>query len=247
MISKEGMFMDQEKIGKFIKEIRINNNLTQNKFAEMLGVSFQAVSKWERGICIPDVSILREISRLFSVNINDILDGNTDNIVCDKKDNKNSKILYYIVTFCVLLLVLIICIFLFGKDKHDFEFKQISTSCDNFNITGSMAYNKDKTSLYISSVEFCGSDDNEVYEKISCTLFEEHENFENEISSCDVSYDITLEEYLKDVKIGVDNYELSCDTMMESELYLSINATLSDNKDIVYKIPITLVENSCNN
>ena len=56
--------------------------------------------------------------------------------------------------------------------NHDFEFKQISTSCDNFNITGSMAYNKDKTSLYISSIEFCGSDDNAIYESVECKLYE---------------------------------------------------------------------------
>lgn len=237
--------MDQEKIGKFIREIRLKRNLTQQNFADMLGVSFQAVSKWERGICIPDISILREISKICDIDINDILDGNIKNIdsVNDVKI-RNKKYMYFIYSI-VLVVIISILVLLLNRGNHDFEFKQISTSCDNFNITGSMAYNKDKTSLYISSIEFCGNDDNEIYDKIGCTLYEEHENVENKISSCTTSDNISLEEYLKNIKISVDDYKLSCESMMDSELYLSINATLEDNKEVVYKIPITLVENSC--
>ena len=232
--------MDQEKVGNFIKEIRIKNNLTQKELAEKLGVTFQAVSKWENGKNIPDISLLKEISRLFDVNIDEILDGKTKT----KIDNKK---IYYIFGGVIIVILIIIFTLLFSGDNRDFEFKQISTSCDNFNIAGSMAYNKDKTSLYISSVEFCGSNDNEIYESIGCTLYEEHNGEEIEISSCKVDKDITLEEYLKDVRISVDNYELSCTNMLHSELYLEINAMLENNKNIVYKIPITLLENSCSN
>ena len=42
------MHMNQEKIGKYIRKIRKDNNLSQEKFAEKLGVTFQAVSKWGR-------------------------------------------------------------------------------------------------------------------------------------------------------------------------------------------------------
>ncbi len=232
--------MDQEKVGKFIKEIRMKNNLTQKEFADKLGVTFQAVSKWENGKNIPDISLLKEISRLFNVDIDEILEGQT-------KSRNINKNLYYGLGVITILFVFILLIVFFNSDRPDFEFKQISTSCDNFNITGSMAYNKDKTSLYISSVEFCGSDDNEVYEIIKCTLYEDHEGDEIEISSCKIDNNITLEEYLKDVKISVDDYSLSCENMLESELYLEINATLENNKDVVYKIPITLLENSCGN
>lgn len=238
--------MDQERIGKYIRDIRKENGLTQQELADKLGVSFQAVSKWERGICLPDIYILREISRLFNVKIEDILDGNSGNTDVNTKSNNSNIKVYFVISIIVIILITILIV-IFSDSNPGFEFKQISTSCDNFNITGSMAYNKDKTSLYISSVEFCGSDDNEVYESIGCTLYEDHEGIENEISSCKIDKEITLEEYLKDVKISVDNYELSCENMMDSELYLEINATLENNKDVVYKIPITLVENSCSN
>lgn len=230
--------MNQEKVGKFIKEIRTKNNLTQKQFADILGVTFQAVSKWENGKNIPDISIMQDISKKFNIDINDLLEGET------KQNTKDKKIYLYLIAALTILIIVVIFI-IASTNNHDFEFKQISTTCDNFNITGSMAYNKDKTSLYISSVEFCGSDDNIIYESIGCTLYEEHNSDEKKISSCNTSKNITLEEYLKNVKISVDDYEISCKNMLESELYLEINGTLEDNKDIVYKIPITLLENSC--
>lgn len=233
--------MDQERIGKFIKEIRLKNNLTQKEFAERLGVTFQAVSKWENGKNIPDVSILKDISRLFNVNIDEILEGKI------KEKAKVNKNLFYVIGIVLIFVVAIVILSILHGDSHDFEFKQISTSCDNFNITGSMAYNKDKTSLYISSIEFCGSDDNAIYESVECKLYESFDGDEKEISFCDKDRNITLEEYLKKVRISVDNYSLSCKNMMDSELYLEINATLYNNKNIVYKVPITLLENSCSN
>ena len=228
--------MSQEKVGKFIKEIRIKNNLTQKEFAEKLGVTFQAVSKWENGKNIPDISLLKEISRMFNVDINEILDG-------EKKQENKKNVLYIFSGIVFLIMIIILIVVLLNSGNHDFEFKQISTSCDSFNITGSMAYNKDKTSLYISSIEFCDSDDNEVYKSIECRLYEKHSGEEVEISSCKGDSNITLKEYIKEVKISVDNYELSCKNFSSSELYLEINATLDDNKNITYKVPITLVDN----
>ena len=65
--------MDQEKIGKLIKEIRQKNNLTQKQFADKYGITYQAVSKWENGKNMPDVSLLKQISKDFKVNIEDLL------------------------------------------------------------------------------------------------------------------------------------------------------------------------------
>ena len=63
-----GVNMDQEKIGKFIKELRKNNNLTQADLALKYGVTYQAVSKWENGKNIPDISIIKQMSKEISVN-----------------------------------------------------------------------------------------------------------------------------------------------------------------------------------
>lgn len=67
--------MNQEKIGKFIAELRKEKNLTQSNLAEQLGVSTNAVSKWERGICLMDMSLLKPLSELLDISINELLYG----------------------------------------------------------------------------------------------------------------------------------------------------------------------------
>ena len=68
----EKMF-DIRKIGKRIAELRKSKNITQMALADMMGISFQAVSNWERGESMPDISKLGELSEIFGVSIDDIL------------------------------------------------------------------------------------------------------------------------------------------------------------------------------
>ena len=78
--------MDQEKIGKFIAERRKLQTLTQMQLAERLGVSDRAVSKWERGKCMPDVSIMQELCRELGISVNDLLCGEVVSV-----ENYNEK------------------------------------------------------------------------------------------------------------------------------------------------------------
>ena len=64
---------DMRKIGKRIAELRKLKNITQMALADMMGISFQAVSNWERGESMPDISKLGELSEIFGVSIDDIL------------------------------------------------------------------------------------------------------------------------------------------------------------------------------
>lgn len=63
-------------LGENLKELRRKRNLTQEKLAESLGVSFQAVSKWERGDTFPDITILPEIAAFFKVSVDELLGVN---------------------------------------------------------------------------------------------------------------------------------------------------------------------------
>lgn len=67
--------MNQIKIGAFIAEQRKNKNMTQEELAGKLGVSKNAVSKWERGICLMDMSLLKPLSEILNISINEILAG----------------------------------------------------------------------------------------------------------------------------------------------------------------------------
>jgi transcriptional regulator with XRE-family HTH domain len=62
-------------IGRKIAQLRKIKNLTQMEMADMLGISFQAISNWERGETMPDISKLPEIAKIFDVSIDEILDN----------------------------------------------------------------------------------------------------------------------------------------------------------------------------
>ena len=61
--------MNQEEIGNKIKQIRVDNNLTQREFADIFGVTYQAVSKWENGKNLPDISIMKLICDKYNYNL----------------------------------------------------------------------------------------------------------------------------------------------------------------------------------
>ncbi len=67
--------MDKLKVGSFIAEQRKLRSLTQKQFADMVGVTDKAVSRWETGKSYPDTETLEKISEIFEVSISDILSG----------------------------------------------------------------------------------------------------------------------------------------------------------------------------
>lgn len=67
--------MDKEKTGQFITELRKDKGLTQKQLAELLNVTDKAVSKWERGLSFPDISMLEPIAEVFGISIMEILAG----------------------------------------------------------------------------------------------------------------------------------------------------------------------------
>ncbi len=71
----EGDFMNIY-FGENLKNLRREKNLTQEKLADFLGVSFQTISKWERGDTYPDITMLPEIAGFFKISIDDLLGVN---------------------------------------------------------------------------------------------------------------------------------------------------------------------------
>jgi len=67
--------MDQQKIGRFLKDLRKERGVTQEQLAERLGVSNRSVSRWENGVTMPDFDLLIQIAKLYDVEIEEILDG----------------------------------------------------------------------------------------------------------------------------------------------------------------------------
>lgn len=67
--------MDQVKIGRFIAEMRKQQNLTQREFADILNISDKTVSKWECGNGMPELSLMLPICKIFKINLNELFSG----------------------------------------------------------------------------------------------------------------------------------------------------------------------------
>ena len=235
--------LDTEKVGKFIKEIREKNHLTQQQLANKYGVTYQAVSKWERGINLPEVSLLREMSKDFNVSLDDILDGE-----CSKKSNPKKQYILIIIISLIIIIGLIIGIMSIIKltnKENSFEFKTISSVCKNFTISGNISYNTSKSSIYITNINYCGGNDFNQYDQIECILYEINGDKEIEISTYKSKIEkITLEEFLKNVSFVIDNYNSICKKYKKDSFKLLIKAKLED-KTINYDIPLSL-NDECN-
>ncbi|MBQ3142735.1 MAG: helix-turn-helix transcriptional regulator [Bacilli bacterium] len=231
--------MNQEKFGSFIKQIRKQNNLTQKQLADKYNVTYQAVSKWENGKNMPDISLIKQMSKDFKISLEELFNG-------EFKENKKNILLPILLV--VLVGIIIILIIMLNNKEDDFKFKTLSSTCENFNIVGNIAYNDKKTYIYISNIEYCGGDDIKLYKKIECILYESSNNMDIKISSFNYTEDkkISLEEFLKNVTFAIDDYKKTCKEYSKNSLFLSINAIDENNKITSYKIPLVL-EKTCNN
>ena len=83
--------MDQLKIGRFIADCRKQKNLTQMQLSEKLGITDKAVSKWERGIAMPDSSIMLELCDILGISVNELLSG--EKLDMENNSQKNEQLL----------------------------------------------------------------------------------------------------------------------------------------------------------
>lgn len=119
--------MDLVKIGKYIAGKRKVLGMTQKQLAEKLNMSDKSVSKWERGICLPDVSVYMELCEILGISINEFLAGedidaenvekkSEDNIIQVTKDSKKKQknlksILAVVTTFAVIMVLVLGVVF----------------------------------------------------------------------------------------------------------------------------------------
>ena len=231
--------MNQEKFGKFIKELRKKHHLTQQQLADKYNVSFQAVSKWETGRNMPDNYILKKISEDFNISLEELYNGEFNTI------NKNQKI-YIILCFFISIIIIIniTLLLILNINKNDFQFKTLNTSNDNFSLSGSISYNKDKSAIYITNIKYNGIDDTDKYKNIKCILYESSNNIERKISTYE--YDdipIKLSTFLSNITFAIDDYESSFKNNKDINLYLSISATGNEKKTTIYTIPLEAKDN----
>lgn len=156
--------MDYNKIGAFIKKIRVESALTQEQLAEKIPISRQAVSKWENGVAIPDPTTLIRLSEIFDITINEILYGERINPQNKNKINHlalriykectNRKKIIKILTFLLTVSVLSFFVYFFINSYKSIVVYNVYGSNSNVDLSnGIFVRTNDKLYFSLSSIK----------------------------------------------------------------------------------------------
>ncbi len=156
--------MNQEKVGKFITELRKEKKWTQEDLAQKLLVDRTMVSKWERGLYIPNIEYLLQLQKLFNVSINEILYGerkdlNNNNqidalpINIMEEDRKKLKRILIVSGLMIILLLVSFFIYYFINNYNSIKVYRIYGDDKNFYINdGIMILSKEKSYIKIGNI-----------------------------------------------------------------------------------------------
>ena len=143
--------MNQEKIGKLIANLRKQKGLTQGELGAKVGVGDRAVSKWERGITCPDISIINELSSILGITSDELLKGELNNkeLIDNSKPKFNKKILLLIPIF---IFAIGIALFIINRNKG--EVYLLKSADSNYSIEGKALFKNNKIYVVIDEIVF---------------------------------------------------------------------------------------------
>lgn len=161
--------MDLKKIGKFIAELRKEKKLTQVQLGEKLGVTDKTVSKWEKGISAPSISILNDLSSILEITTAELLSGERlnelnpqkvdsaiySNIKYYTKINKKKylkKVSIFLIGIIIIFLIIILLLFLSNNYDNCYIY-ELSSENEKFKINGIVSLTTEKDIISINSIE----------------------------------------------------------------------------------------------
>ncbi len=166
--------MDYEKIGEYIQIKRKAINMTQAELGEKLGVTSKAVSKWECGVALPDVSLFTDLCKILNIEITELLEGkdkNDENLIISKRKNIIIAILSIVL---IPLLLISIALGLYYEQNHDnVHVYDIVSDNNDFKITGTLISINDDNYINISDIRYVPQHETKILygTKIECELY----------------------------------------------------------------------------
>ena len=161
--------MDLQKMGRFIAECRKSKQLTQSQLGEILGISGKAISKWERGISAPDISILKDLSKTLGISISELINGERipEEVNNEKRNEiiltnigkyqklfkkRYTKIILILLSIFILTITTFSIVYLINNYNKCFVYK-LSSANKDFYLEGLIASNQKENSLIISGIK----------------------------------------------------------------------------------------------
>ena len=125
-------------IGNKIMELRKKKGLSQEELAEKVGVARQTISKWELGETSPDLKQSRELSKIFNVSLDELVDNDIKDVLVEKTSNVEQlaglilKLIKFSIAFIIILPLLLIALRVIVKgvrEKNAGPLKEVSIIC----------------------------------------------------------------------------------------------------------------------
>ena len=162
--------MDQEKIGKFIAQLRKEKEMTQESLAKHLYTDRTIVSKWERGLYIPKHDIILKLSQLFDVSVNEIYYGARQNesnksqvseVTIDIIKSSNKKIKRIIISSFLIIISMIIAFFTyyFINNYKSISVYTITGNENNIDVNGILVISNEEMYIQFESIDNLNFDD----------------------------------------------------------------------------------------
>lgn len=230
--------IDPIKTGKFILELRVAHNLTQEELGFKVFISRKSISKWETGRCCPSIDMVKKLSDVLGVSMEELIAGKFLNGNCledaVKKVNYNKRVAKSNVAICVCFSILIMLLIIFNLNKTN-SFS-INYEDDNFTIiNGKILFSRDDSYINLGKFysDFPNTDDETDYKFSLYLKDEEEEDFL--ISFNSIGTDITDRMVLTKVYNSLIRRD-------NNNLYMGIKFVDNENqeRDYSFKLDLTL-------
>ena len=235
--------MDQEKIGKIIADRRKKKGLTQRELGELVGVGYRAVSKWETGITMPDISTLNLLSDTLDISLDELLKGKKyDEVINNASFTSKRRNIIPLLVIVFFIMLVIGIIFFHNNKVYTYILKSTDTK---YFISGNVAFNKKDISINIDEIALLNND----------VKNKEIKNYQYQIVTGDVVlygygygmlYDIL--EVPQNIKVFIDNLaisynntiDISRNDIVQNGITLKIWFLTVDDKELNYDINMSL-------
>lgn len=236
--------MDNKKIGNLIAKLRREKGLTQQELGDMVGIGFRAVSKWERGVTMPDISLINELSKILGITSDELLSGELNKSVNSKEKNKLSKPIKITISIITIIILFITSIIIYQNNKtYLYEIKKIDSG--DYYISGQITFERKQMNITINELAL------ENKELLSTKI----KNYQYEIYSNDnfifgygqndkgkyLEEIMTIEELINNIKINYTGKTyMKYDKIINNNLIIRFNFIDENNQTITKEIICTI-------
>lgn len=253
--------MDNKKIGDLISKLRKEKGLTQQALGDLVGVGSGAVSKWERGLTLPDIGIINELSQILGISSDELLSGEIKeqsisevNVIEEINDSKeeyeinNQKINKYnlkkILLLSIPIILIITLIIILYNNNKTYAYNILSTS-EEYYVEGKVIFQGDNISIVVNKIRFLD-------EEFNSTIIK---NYEYEISSKNnfiigfgfldlithTNREQTIKEFFKKFNINYSGQiDLQRNKIVKNNITITLNFVDKENNELTTKVEFLL-------